>query len=88
MFACHRVASALVWTVGLFTASLADARASTGAKAAPSKQVDLTKLPNEELVKKADAIYTRGIKPTDHGVRDSVRISDHLPLWLDGEIAM
>lgn len=34
-----------------------------------------------------DAIYTRGLTPLDHGVRDSVRISDHLPLWLDAALA-
>ena len=33
-----------------------------------------------------DAIYTRGIKAVAHGVRQSVRISDHLPLWMDAQI--
>ena len=30
-----------------------------------------------------DAIYTRGLVAGRHGVAAGVRISDHLPLWLD-----
>jgi endonuclease/exonuclease/phosphatase family metal-dependent hydrolase len=33
-----------------------------------------------------DAIYTRGIKATAHGVEQTVRISDHLPLWMDATL--
>jgi endonuclease/exonuclease/phosphatase family metal-dependent hydrolase len=35
------------------------------------------------LAMKLDAIYTRGLKSRGHGVAHRVRISDHLPLWLD-----
>ncbi|MBK9030750.1 MAG: endonuclease/exonuclease/phosphatase family protein [Myxococcales bacterium] len=33
-----------------------------------------------------DAIYTRGLVPGRFGVEQTVRISDHLPLWLDARI--
>ena len=33
-----------------------------------------------------DAIYTRGVHALDHGVRQDVRISDHLPLWMDARL--
>lgn len=33
-----------------------------------------------------DAIYTRGIRATAHGVAQEVRISDHLPLWMDAHL--
>jgi endonuclease/exonuclease/phosphatase family metal-dependent hydrolase len=32
-----------------------------------------------------DALYTKGVIARRHGVEQSVRISDHLPLWLDVE---
>ncbi len=35
------------------------------------------------LAMRLDAIYTRHLEVTDFGVRDSVRVSDHLPLWAD-----
>ena len=34
-----------------------------------------------------DAIYTRGLVPGRFGVEQTVRISDHLPLWLDATLA-
>ncbi|MEZ4400179.1 MAG: endonuclease/exonuclease/phosphatase family protein [Kofleriaceae bacterium] len=34
-----------------------------------------------------DAIYTRGLRPGRFGVQQAVRISDHLPLWLDATVA-
>lgn len=34
-----------------------------------------------------DAIYTRGVTHTGHGVEQDVRISDHLPLWMDAALA-
>ena len=34
-----------------------------------------------------DAIYTRGLAPGRFGVEQTVRISDHLPLWLDVGLA-
>ena len=33
-----------------------------------------------------DAIYTRGLTPGRFGVEQTVRISDHLPLWLDARL--
>lgn len=33
-----------------------------------------------------DAIYTRGLRPRAFAVAQDVRISDHLPLWLDAEL--
>jgi endonuclease/exonuclease/phosphatase (EEP) superfamily protein YafD len=30
-----------------------------------------------------DAIYARGVRVVDFGVEDTVRASDHLPLWAD-----
>ena len=38
------------------------------------------------LTMRLDAIYTRGVTSMGHGVRQTVRISDHLPLWMDAQI--
>jgi len=38
------------------------------------------------LAMRLDALYTRGVHTVDFGVEDSVRISDHLPLWLDARL--
>lgn len=38
------------------------------------------------LSMKLDAIYVRGLEPGKSAVEHSVRLSDHLPLWLDLEL--
>jgi endonuclease/exonuclease/phosphatase family metal-dependent hydrolase len=35
---------------------------------------------------KLDAVYTRGLVPGQSGVEHSVRLSDHLPMWIDLEL--
>ncbi len=38
------------------------------------------------LAMRLDAIYTRGVQVVEFGVEDAVRISDHLPLWLEARL--
>jgi endonuclease/exonuclease/phosphatase family metal-dependent hydrolase len=38
------------------------------------------------LAMRLDGIYTRGVTVVDYGVEDAIRISDHLPLWLEARL--
>jgi len=79
--------SPFVWVGHLFPvpAGVQDDRLERAVRAAGlDTPVATSAATSQWLNMRLDAIYTRGLTATAHGVRQTVRISDHLPLWLDG----
>lgn len=60
-----------------------DAAARAAGLETPVADVGAT---SQWLNMRLDALYTRGLTPTGRGVAMTVRASDHLPLWLTGEL--
>lgn len=59
MFASYRAAAFLVLTGTFLVVARADDKADNKGKTTETKKIDLAKLPNEELLKQAEAIYAR-----------------------------
>src|SRR5262245_5484618 len=60
MFPRHRTAALLLGALCLLAVASAQNKTDEPPKTTDAKKLDLAKLPNDELLKQADAIYARG----------------------------